>query len=110
MMESSRRDAEARRELRQVRNRLDQWTIVNDFKDSRPAGLLLFFGKVQLTSVGVSKIFQKLLEKGLDLWGNKNDIDNSMPAEPLGFLRNPMLNSGGFFYAWTVLGKEFGHG
>lgn len=109
MIEHSRRDPKTRSELRQGRDWFARWKGVCDFKDIRSVRLFLFFVKVQLTSVGVSKIFQKLLEKGLDLWGDKNDISISMPAEPLSSFGNLMLNSGGFFYAWTVPGKEFRH-
>ena len=109
MIESSRRDAETRSGWRQGRNWLVRWKGACDFKDSRPAGLLLFYGKVQLTSAGVFKICQKLLENWLDLWDGKGDITCSMPAEPLGFSGNLMLNSGGFFYVWTRFEKEVGH-
>lgn len=84
MIESSRRDAETRRGLRQVKS----W----------------------LVSVCGSEAFPKIIGKRLDFSDNKNDFICSMPAEPLSFLGKLMLNSGGFFYAWTVPGKEPGHG
>lgn len=47
---------------------------------------------------------RKNLKNRLDYQSDWHDIVNSMPAEPLGFLGNLMLNSGGFFCAQTIGG------
>ena len=44
-------------------------------------------------------IFHKILEDFLDFRLIPRDLRPSMPAEPLGFFGNLMLNSGGFFFA-----------
>lgn len=81
-------------------------TRLSTIVSSRPAGLLLFSGKVQLTSVGVffsvghyCQAVCKFVEKYLDFCSVVGDLNLSMPAEPIGFFGNLMLNSGGFFCA-----------
>ena len=44
-------------------------------------------------------VAKKNLENRLDYQSDWHDIIVSMPAEPLGFFGNLMLNSGGFFCA-----------
>ena len=102
--------AQKRHELKLVVDWFAQWKIVHVLKNSRLIELFLFFGKVQFISAGGSKRFQKILENGLDLLRDKDDFTCSMPAEPLDFSRNLMLNSDGFFYAWKIRGEEVGYG